>query len=116
MSTGEGMDVVGEAGDGEELLCLLRSLRKLPDMVILDISMPRMHGIEAAQKMRVLCPTVKILILTVHAETEYVSQAFSAGVAGYLIKEEADTELCRAIDKIRRGGTYRSPRIESAVA
>ena len=110
------LEVVGEAGDGVTLLHQLRDSDSLPQMVILDISMPNMAGIETARQLRTLFPSIKVLILTVHAESEYVSQAFTAGAAGYLLKHEADTELFRAIRVIRRGGIYRSRNVQSSVA
>ncbi len=110
------LEVVGEAGDGVQLLHLLKDSESLPDMVILDITMPEMSGIEATREIRNCFPQIKVLILTVHNESGYVSQAFTAGAAGYLLKDEADTDLCEAIQVIRHGGTYRSPGISNAVA
>ncbi len=116
LSSERELEVVGEAGDGMELLHLLKDSESLPDMVILDITMPEMSGIEATREIRSCYPQIKVLILTVHNESGYVSQAFTAGAAGYLLKDEADTELCEAIQVIRHGGMYRSPGIGSAVA
>lgn len=103
------LKVIGEAGDGVELLRLLNSNAMIPQMVILDISMPKLSGIEAARMIKSNCPEIKILILSMHKEKEYISEAFSAGVEGYLLKEEAGTELFEAIKSIRQGGTYLSP-------
>jgi DNA-binding NarL/FixJ family response regulator len=96
-----GFHVVGEVGDGPELLKLLE---KLPvDMVILDISMPSLPGIEATREIKQAYPTVKVLILTMHKKKEYLHNAIAAGVDGYLLKEDAPKELLNAIDKIRQG-------------
>jgi DNA-binding NarL/FixJ family response regulator len=99
--------VVGEAGDGLELLELLKNVTA--DMVILDISMPHLRGIEATEEIKMISKDVKILILSMHKDKEYVRSAISAGAEGYLIKEDADTELFRAIEKIRQEGRYLSP-------
>jgi DNA-binding NarL/FixJ family response regulator len=103
------LEVIGETGDGVELLHLLNSNAMVPQMVILDISMPKLSGIEAARMIKTHRPEVKILILSMHKEKEYVSETFSAGVEGYLLKEDAGTGLFEAIESIRRGGTYLSP-------
>jgi len=101
------LEVVGEAADGMELLFLLDKLK--PHMVILDISMPNLQGIETARQIKMNYPEMKILILTMHAEREYLYQAISAGVEGYLLKEDAQKELLLAIEKIRGGKGFLSP-------
>ena len=78
------MRVVGEASDGQEAIELVRKL--LPDLAILDISMPKLSGIEACREIRRLFPDVKILVLTMHKDREYLYQAISAGAQGYLLK------------------------------
>lgn len=99
--------VIGEASDGIELLNLLK--KSAPDMVILDLSMPRIRGLEAAHEIKTLYPEVKILILTMHKSKEYLMQALSSRADGYLLKEDTDGELIAAIDTIRRGKIYISP-------
>ena len=101
------MRVVGEARDGIELLELLEKIT--PDLVILDISMPRLRGLAAAAKIKQLYPGVKILILSMHRCREYLDQAMAAGVNGYLLKEDADLALFAAIEMVRQGQTYVSP-------
>ncbi|MEW6441690.1 MAG: response regulator transcription factor [bacterium] len=101
------LEVIGEATDGMELLELLK--KSSPDMVVLDISMPHLRGLEALHEIRILCPAVKVLVLTMHKDKTYLVQAISAGADGYLLKEDADTELFTAIETIRRGRTYISP-------
>jgi DNA-binding NarL/FixJ family response regulator len=103
----KGLEVVGEAGDGLKLLELLKKVT--PDMVILDISMPNLRGLEATRELKIILPNVKVLILSMHRDTEYVYSAISAGAEGYLLKEDADTELFAAIGKIRQGSRYISP-------
>lgn len=99
-----GLRVVGEVGDGLELLKLVNVQEA--DMVILDISMPNLRGIEAAAEIRKAHPGTKILILTMHKDNEFLREAISAGADGYLLKENADTELFSAIAKIRQGKKY----------
>jgi DNA-binding NarL/FixJ family response regulator len=99
--------VVGEANDGLELLDLLG--QSLPDMVITDISMPRLRGLEAAKKIKELYPHLKVLILTVHNEKDFLDRAMSTGVDGYILKQEMDEEIYSAIQSVRCGKFYISP-------
>jgi DNA-binding NarL/FixJ family response regulator len=101
------LEVIGEANDGIELLNLLNQVT--PDMVILDIFMPNLRGIEAIHEIKKIHPDVKILILTMHTDKEYLYLSLSAGAKGYLLKEDADKELFSAIEKVRQGKTYISP-------
>ncbi len=103
----EDLVVVGEAGDGFELLDLLG--KSTPNMVILDLSMPKLRGLEATTKIKTMYPKVKILILTMHNNKEYLLQALSAGTDGYLLKEDTDTQLIAAIESIRQGRIFLSP-------
>jgi DNA-binding NarL/FixJ family response regulator len=107
------LEVVGEANDGLELLNLLNQLT--PHMVILDIFMPNLRGIEAIHEIKKIRPEVKVLILTMHKDKEYLYLALSAGAKGYLLKEDADKELFSAIEKIRQGKTYISPHFSEEV-
>ncbi len=100
-----GLQVVGEATDGLELLDLLKNTS--PDMVILDISMPNIRGLEASAEIKKLHPQIKVLVLTMHKE--FLQQGISAGVDGYLLKDDTDSELVSAISKIRDGRTHLSP-------
>ena len=109
-----GLQVIGEAGDGLELLNLLKTQR--PDLVVLDISMPGMRGLETIHEMKAIYADVRILILTVHREMEYVTAAISAGANGYLLKEDSDKQLFSAIEKIREGGIYVSPKLADNIA
>ncbi len=100
------LEVIGEAGDGNELLSFLRVSKLQPHMVVLDISMPNLSGVEAARQIKKMDPGIKVLMLSMHREKEYFDQAFSAGAEGYLLIEDADRELFSAIDTIRRGELY----------
>jgi DNA-binding NarL/FixJ family response regulator len=106
----ESMRVVGEASDGIELLEILEKIT--PDLVILDISMPRLRGLAAAEKIRQLYPSIKVLILSMHRNKEYLRQALAAGVHGYLLKEDADVALFAAIDVVRQNKVFISPLLE----
>jgi DNA-binding NarL/FixJ family response regulator len=99
--------VIGEAGDGLQLLELLK--KTVPDMVILDISMPNLRGLEAAHEIKAGYPDIKILILTMHRNKEYLIQALSAKADGYLLKEDTDGQLIDAIESIRNGKIFLSP-------
>ena len=107
--------VVGEAGDGLELLALLKSREFAVQLVLLDIAMPNLRGIEAISEIRVIHPNIKILILTAHQDKEYLYQAFGAGADGYFLKRDADTQLFAAIEKVRRGSIYVPPRLAEAL-
>lgn len=100
-------EVVGEAGDGLELLDLLKETHA--HMVILDISMPKLGGLEAIGGIKIINPEIKVLLLTMHKDKEYLYRAFSAGAQGYLLKEDPDSELPKAIEMLRKGETYISP-------
>jgi DNA-binding NarL/FixJ family response regulator len=107
-----GLAVIGEAGDGLELLKLLK--RRAPDMVILDISMPGLRGIEAAREISTLYPDIHILMLSMHKREEFLSMALAAGARGYLLKEDSGDELLQAIEQIKAGKTYLSRALAGA--
>ena len=108
------LEVIGETKDGLELLELLQ--KSNPDLVILDISMPNLRGLEATHEIKKTDPKMKVLILTMHKENEYLTQALSAGADGYLLKEDADTELLAAIESVRYGKTYVSHLLSGKLA
>ncbi len=101
------LKVVGEAADGFQVVNLLKKVKT--DLVILDISMPNMRGVETATQIKAMHPSVKILILTMHKAKEYLQQALSIGVHGYLLKEDPPSEILSAIEKVRREKFYVSP-------
>ena len=107
-------EVVGEAADGLELLRLLQKGEET-DIVILDISMPRLRGIKAIREIKQLRPRIKVLVLTMHKEEDLLSHALECGADGYLLKEEVIKELFPALDAIAGGKSYiSSPLVREA--
>lgn len=98
------MEVVGEADDGVAAWQLASELR--PDIVLMDVSMPRMNGAEATSTIRELCPEVKVIALTAHRATAYLNQMLKAGALGYVLKHTAFNELVDAIVTVAKGGRY----------
>jgi DNA-binding NarL/FixJ family response regulator len=107
------LHIMGEASNGQELLQLLK--QKPSDMVIVDISMPQLNGIEAIGEIQKKFPQVAILILTMHTSSQYFFQAIAAGAHGYLMKDDSDAELLIAINKIKANKSYISPQLSSEV-
>jgi DNA-binding NarL/FixJ family response regulator len=102
----EGVSISGEVNDGLELLELLK--KTSPDLVILDISMPNLRGLEAIREIKKLYPQVKVLILTMHRKKEFIHQALTDGADGFLLKEDPGGELIKAVHAIQKGGKYLS--------
>src|SRR5208337_4936748 len=102
-------EIIGESGDGRETIELMDS--RPPDLLILDISIPTMSGIEVARQTKKYHPNVKILILSQHDNEEYVSELMKIGVDGYMLKTNASAELLKALSEILNGNNYLSPRI-----
>ncbi len=107
------MEVVGEAQDGRQ--AIQETQRLIPDIILMDITMPDMNGIEATRQIKKLLPDIRILILTMHEHDEYVFQALRAGASGYMLKEAADTELISALHIIQSGQFYLSPMAQSVM-
>lgn len=107
------VQVIGEVGDGRLALELIA--QQQPDLVLMDISMPHLNGLEAVAQITQDFPAVRVLILSMHTNEEYVQRALRAGVAGYLLKDSATVELDLAIQAILRGETYLSPSVAKHV-
>jgi DNA-binding NarL/FixJ family response regulator len=114
LETRPGLTVVGEASSGGDALPLIEGLK--PDIVVLDLAMPGVDGLEVLDRLRRRSRTLRILVLTMHAQAEYVRRAIEAGADGYLLKESAVQELLAAIDTVRGGQRYYSPRVEAELA
>jgi len=104
-----GFEVVAEAADGREATERAEATR--PDIVVLDIAMPNMSGIEAAQRIRALLPQAAIVILSMHSDEGYVLRALKAGAKGYLLKDSAESDLIEAIKAVSEGKAFFSPEI-----
>lgn len=101
--------VVAEAGDGRE--AVRKTLQLEPDVAVLDIGMPLLNGIEAARQITRKAPGVNVLILSMHSDEAYITQALQAGAKGYLLKDSADTDLIRAVEDVARGRSFLSPAV-----
>lgn len=107
------MAVVGEASGGEAALQQIQDCR--PDVVIMDISMPGLNGIQTTERLRQLCPEVKVLVLSVHDDTSYLRQMLAVGAAGYILKHTAADALIQAIRIVAAGGLYLEPSLAEHV-
>ncbi len=107
------IEVVAEASDGIEAIEKARTFR--PDIILMDISMPRLGGLEATIEIRKFDPSIKILVLTQYDDKEYISRFLKAGVSGYLLKKAVGSDLVTAIRAVREGETYLYPSIASKV-
>lgn len=103
------LTVVGEAGNGREAVQQIPQLR--PDVVVMDIAMPELNGIEATRQIHEACPSAQIVILSMHSMAEHVVRAFQAGATGYLLKESIGQDLVDAIHTVYNGQRYLSPKI-----
>jgi len=109
----EGMEVVGEAENGRKAIKLAEKL--MPDLIIMDVSMPDMNGIEAARKIIAAMHDVKVIALSMHSDRRFVLGMLEAGASGYLLKDCAFGELAAAINQVSKGNTYLSPKIADVV-
>ena len=105
--------VVGEAKDGREALRLVKERK--PDLILMDVAMPGLNGLEATARVSKEFPDVKVIILSMYANEEYVREAINSGAAGYLVKRSAATELEHAITAVARGEKYFSPLVSAHV-
>jgi DNA-binding NarL/FixJ family response regulator len=113
LSAQSDIEVVGDADDGFKAIELARKLR--PDVVLMDISMPRLNGLKATAKLKESCPEVHVLTLTRHKEDGYLQQILRAGASGYVLKQSSAAELVHAIRAVAKGGKYLDPSVAEKV-
>ena len=109
----EGLEICGEAGNGRTALKMVEELK--PDLVVMDLTMPDLNGIEATRQMVQRHPDVKVMILTMNSERRYISEALAAGASAYLLKDYAFEELVKGIECVAKGQVYLSPAIAGVV-
>ena len=112
LAASAGISVVGEVGSGREAVRLAEALK--PDVVIMDIAMPELNGIEAAAMIRARAPDTRIVILSMHSSSEHMYRAFAAGAAGYVLKSSAGAEVISAVQTVHLGRRYLSPVLKEA--
>ena len=106
-------DIIGMVSDGRALVEAARQLR--PEVIVADISMPLLNGIEATRQVKRVAPTTRVIVLTMHADVTYATRAIEAGAAGYVLKHSATAELVTAVREALRDRVYVSPRIANAL-
>ncbi len=109
----EGIEVVGEAADGEKTL--KQVLELMPEVVLMDINMPKLSGVEATKRIKKVLPDVKIIILSIHDDESYIFETIRAGASGYLLKDVEGRVLIDAITHVANGGSFIHPRVTSKV-
>jgi two-component system, NarL family, response regulator NreC len=107
------MEIVGEAGNGREALALAESLK--PDIVVMDVAMPELNGIEATRRMGESVPHTRVVALSMHKDSVYVREILRAGARGYLLKDSVAADLVSAVRSVARGEGYISPQVSNAV-
>lgn len=113
LSAQSDMQIVGEAGNGREAVELAEQLE--PEVVVMDVSMPELNGIEATRRLAQSVPRVRVLALSMHKDSVYVREILRAGARGYLLKDSADSDLLAAIRAVAKGDGYLSPAVSDAV-
>ena len=113
ISSQNNLEVIGEAGDGREAVRIVDNLE--PDLLLIDLSMPKMNGIEAIKEIKNQHPDIKVIILTVHKSDEYIFASLKAGANGYMLKDASQNELLLAIQYVLNGKSYISPSISDRV-
>jgi two-component system, NarL family, response regulator NreC len=107
------MEIIGEAGNGREALALAESLK--PDIVVMDVAMPELNGIEATRRLGESVPHARVVALSMHKDSVYVREILRAGARGYLLKDSVAADLVSAVRSVARGEGYISPQVSNAV-
>lgn len=107
------MEVVGEADNGRTAVALAQQMQ--PDVVVMDVSMPELNGLKATEKLKALCPHIKILTVTRHTDDSYLQQLLQVGASGYVLKKSASNELIHAIRSVAAGHTYLDPAVTEKI-
>jgi DNA-binding NarL/FixJ family response regulator len=107
------MAIVGEAGNGREVMALAEETT--PDLIVMDVAMPELNGIEATRRLTAALPQVRILALSMHKDSIYVREMLKAGARGYLLKDSSEQDLLEAVRTLARGGEYISPAVQAAL-
>ncbi len=113
LATQPDMEIAGEAGNGREAVELAQKLK--PDVVVMDVTMPELNGIEATRRLIELSPRTRVLALSMHKDAVYVREILRAGARGYLLKDSADADLLAAVRAVAKGEGYLSPGVSDAV-
>jgi two-component system response regulator NreC len=107
------MQIVGEAGNGRDALTLAQETS--PDVIVMDVAMPELNGIEATRRLSTALPSTRVLALSMHKDSVYVREMLKAGAKGYLLKDSVEHDLLEAVRTLARGGEYISPSVQSAL-
>lgn len=113
LASDDQIEVVGEAGDGRTAVELAQ--RTQPHVVVMDVALPELNGIEATRQLTKRAPNIRVLMLTMHADDVYVRQSLKAGARGYLLKDSEDLDLIKAVKAVGAGGSFFSPAVSSVV-
>ena len=113
LSTQPDMEIIGEAGNGKECVAMAAELN--PDIVVMDVAMPELNGIEATRRLAASNPQTRVLALSMHKDSVYVREILRAGAKGYLLKDALDTELLAAVRAVAKGEGYLHPSVSEAV-
>jgi len=108
-----GLAIVGEAADGREAVALAKTLK--PDVVVMDIGMPNLNGIEAAHQITQALPEIAVVMLSMHSDESYILRALKAGAKGYLLKDSAEADLIRAVHAVAGGKSFFSPAVSKVL-
>ncbi len=108
------MQIVGEAGNGREVMTLAEEFK--PDVIVMDVAMPELNGIEATRRLGTSLPRTRVLALSMHKDSVYVREMLKAGAKGYLLKDSSEHDLLEAVRAVARGGEYISPLVQDALS